>query len=291
MNDKKQAVDWLKAFAIETWLRIAFIWTHQQGKLYETTLTQNLVFQLYYQFYEKKLPFELWEALDENANGNDLELAVETPSGYLLLPCQAKIVRPSGRYSKMNYATNGKFQIESLLNYALRIRGMAIYLLYNSSENDSYIHRHWPKQYQQATTLGCSVVPARYLYEKHCPASLLTGKRKWRIPSFEDLHPTPGLPLHEFIELLLADGTISTHPWTFYISQSKAQYYTYERLYDETSWKNLTPPPRISGIPAPFDMKRYTDAELRNEDGVFNPKFRIVIRQEKQTVTIYRNIS
>ena len=70
MNEKELAITWLKAFVIETWKWIAFIWTHQQGKLYETTLTQNLVFQLHHQFYEKKLPFELWEALDENANGN-----------------------------------------------------------------------------------------------------------------------------------------------------------------------------------------------------------------------------
>jgi hypothetical protein len=291
MNDTELAIAWLQSFAIETWQRIAFIWTHQQGKLYETTLTQNLVFQLYYQFHEKKLPFELWEALDEKANGNDLELAVETSSGYLLLPCQAKIVRQSGRYSKMNYATNGKFQIESLLDYAQSIRGMAIYLLYNSSDNDSYIRRHWTKQYEQANTLGCSVVPAGYLYEKYCPASLLTGKRKWRIPSFEELHPTPGLPLHEFIKLLLEDSTTLTHQWIYYISQSKAKYYTYERIYDETRWKNLTPHPRISDIPAPIYTEKYKDAELRDEDGVFNPKFRIVIPQEKQTVTIYRNIS
>jgi hypothetical protein len=276
MNEKELAIAWLKAFAIETWQRIAFTWTHQQGKLYETTLTQNLVFQLHHQFYEKKLPFELWEALDENANGNDLELAVGTPAGYLLLPCQAKIVRPSGRYNKMNHSTNGKFQIESLLDYAQNMRGMAIYLLYNSSDNDSYIHRNWPKQYEQATTLGCSVVPAAYLYENYCHASLLTGKRKWRIPSFEDLHPTPGLPLHEFIELLLAGTTILKHPWAFHMSQSNMRYYSYENLYNENSWKNLTPPMHISDIPTRLD-KRDADIEPRKQGGLFNPRFRIMI--------------
>jgi hypothetical protein len=279
MTNQLLAINWLKQFSIETWNRIGFTWASNRGNLHEVTLTQNLVFQLNYQFRFKKLPFELWEALDENANGNDLELAVETPSGYLLFPCQAKIINRRGKYNKINHAPNGKLQIDSLLEYADNLRGMPIYLLYNYSNDEGHLKKSWPNQYEHMVSHGCAIVSAKYLSKEYCFTKKINGQKKWRsIPTFEKLLPNHGLPLHQFIELLLNTGIDSLPLEYTYLEKRDFRYYAYDRLYDTTRWINLTPLERLSDIiinPDPKSGKFMPPGE--NDE--FRPRFRIIIPQ------------
>jgi hypothetical protein len=276
MNDELPIINHLKSYASYTWSRIAFTWQNNRGKLFETTLTQDLIFWLYQMGHYTDLPFELWESQDETANGNDLELAVQTPNGYLLFPCQAKKITPLHKYPKLNHSVNGVQQIYSLLKYSHNNNGMGIYLFYNCCQDRNHTSKHWHGDFDKISSYGCSVVPADFLNDTY-----LTDIR-WKIPTFQELHPKAGVPFHQFIEELITNSAFSNKLWDYYYKDASMSYFSYEDLYNPEKWNNLTPPPRISGIPA-----EKTLAGTKITQAIeFKPKFRIVINLKKRLATI-----
>src|SRR5688572_1389043 len=85
--------DILRAAALETWNRIGFSRTRQRLKILETTITQNIVYEL--NLLQTFIPFffKIYESRNERANGDDLEISVRNISGrYYTFALQAKII-------------------------------------------------------------------------------------------------------------------------------------------------------------------------------------------------------
>ena len=71
--------DLFKLLAIETWKRIEYAYIKERIKVYETTLTQNLIFSINAYSDQYGLNIDIFEATDEKTNGNDLELIIKYP--------------------------------------------------------------------------------------------------------------------------------------------------------------------------------------------------------------------
>jgi hypothetical protein len=94
---------------------------------------------------------KVFEAADETANGNDLEIAVETGRGYVLLAAQAKMQFKDGRYPAISHRVGDRYQADLLLSYALKVQGWPIYILYkhdNDSHLPSRIEKVWHCQWK-----------------------------------------------------------------------------------------------------------------------------------------------
>ncbi len=173
----------LKNLSIETWERIEFTRTRKGLKIYETTITQNLLYLLKkYSEYSGNKHIEMFEATNEKTNGNDIEICINTKDGYLLFPTQAKILYKSGKYDKINHGN----QIENIVKYAKRTGGIPLHLFYN------YDKRHADSEY------GCTIIKTKKLLLKFgSPVS----KYKVRTLKYAELHMLPlpkAKPWHKF---------------------------------------------------------------------------------------------
>src|SRR4051812_9472921 len=89
-NKSHTLCDWFKMFSIETWQRIDFSRRRDGLKIFETTITQNLVFQL--EFTRQMLSslgygnrVFIKESKNEKINGNDLEILLQVGTNYIKL--------------------------------------------------------------------------------------------------------------------------------------------------------------------------------------------------------------
>jgi hypothetical protein len=188
-----------KFLAIETWKRIEFTYIKPRIKAYETTLTQNIAFTINaYKYIYPGLSIEIWDADDESANGNDLELLVIfSRSRYdFYAPIQAKKIYRNSKYDAMDHGD----QIEKLIKYAAKskINGYPLYLLYN------YIDPVIPELDPDNELYGCSIVDAYYLCDNYYNKRIKTRRDgssmlTWKIPSFIDLHPDHAFPWHKLV--------------------------------------------------------------------------------------------
>ena len=93
----KSGVDLIKYASIELWNRIGLTIAFQKKfgfmRIYEVTLTQNLIYELCKIQYENQLPLvNLYEAKDEETNGTDILVYVNFTQGTLIFPFQAKLL-------------------------------------------------------------------------------------------------------------------------------------------------------------------------------------------------------
>lgn len=84
--------DLFKLLSIETRKRIEYAYLKPGIKVFETTITQNLIFSINAYNDQYGLNIEIFEARDEATNGNDLELVIRYPSYGVefYAPIQAK---------------------------------------------------------------------------------------------------------------------------------------------------------------------------------------------------------
>lgn len=130
----------LKQMSIETWQRIGYARKRRGLKVFETTMTQNLLYTLSrYCHLEKDDSLIMFESINENSNGNDIECYIEFKKDeFVFIPMQAKIIyheKPDlseGTYSAFKYD-----QLLLLEKYALKKRGYPCYLFYNYSSKCS----------------------------------------------------------------------------------------------------------------------------------------------------------
>ena len=122
---------WSRLVSALIWERIGFVRYRKGIKITETTVTQNLVFEFWLSAKSRSLPIEIYESKNEKSNGNDFEIFLETPKGFILLPVQCKIISKTDKYNSINHNTAGVDQIDLLLNYAQKKKGIAAYFLYN----------------------------------------------------------------------------------------------------------------------------------------------------------------
>jgi len=194
--------DVFEAGAYDTWWRIQFSRSTPRMKIHETTVTQNLIYEM--QLLKKRYKikgFTLYESTDEKANGDDLELRVLHRNGKVYTyALQAKIIYhtfskkahllQSGTYTQFkHYVGKGhsrKNQIDLLLKYAKKpAHGyIPLYLLYN------YISRRFGTKGYARECFGCSAVSAYYLKANY---AITDGNLAANV-KFKDLHPNPAIP-------------------------------------------------------------------------------------------------
>jgi hypothetical protein len=264
--------NWSKLFCASVWERIGFCRTAANMNVYETSITQELLFQFWQLARNSELPIELYQSKDEKANGNDLEIGIGTKYGYFLVPCQAKIVSKKSNYAAFLHKVNSVYQLDILLTYGKRVKGLPLYLMYNF--NDISYQNQTIESFHSLDIreLGCSLHPAALLKTDYSNA--LTGKLS--IPNFYDLHRKTAIP---FSRLFCTVGTTQILKETK-TSLSEISFYPKRELINSNYWQDLAPPAAIGRIP-PFEELRFTQSPPANTTS-FNPRFRILLSVERR---------
>lgn len=196
--------DLFKLLSIETWKRIEYAYLKPRVKVFETTITQNLIFSINAYNDQYGLNIDILEALDEKTNGNDFELIIRYPSDGLeyYAPIQAKKVYRDGRYASMDHGV----QIESLIDYANANDAKPFYLLYNFAA--SPLRTGFTLTTPLELT-GCTLVSAEHLFNNHYNRRVKKdGTAAWLIPNFYNLNPDHAFPWHELVCPDKASGLI-----------------------------------------------------------------------------------
>lgn len=184
----KSEVELIKYISIETWNRIGFVnnFGNSYDKIYEVTITQNIMFEISKFMLINKLNFiEIYESDKESLHGNDLLLCIEINKRFVKIPIQSKIINfkdDDGVYKSIFHSnrTNG-VQIDLLDAYAKDVAksNVALYLFYN-----------YKKDFNQKdnSLYGCSFINTTNL------RNIMAGKTKI---DFNDLHPNPAEPFYK----------------------------------------------------------------------------------------------
>jgi hypothetical protein len=186
--------DLFKLLSIETWKRIEYAYLKFGVKVFETTITQNIIFSINAYSDQYGLDIEIFEAENERVNGNDFELIIRFPSDGLeyYAPIQAKKIYRDGRYHSMDHGD----QIQSLMRYADSKGAKALYLLYNFDPSPIG-GASFPVP---AELIGCTLISAEYLFNNHYnKRKKRNGDETWIIPEFNDLNPTHAFCWHELV--------------------------------------------------------------------------------------------
>ncbi|MBK9391760.1 MAG: hypothetical protein IPN68_16800 [Bacteroidetes bacterium] len=265
-----------KELAENSWDRIGFGRSHFNLRVFETTITQNLLFELI-KFRDAnptiRKRFLIYESRNENRNGNDIALYLgKTRNKLTYYPMQAKVIYHPfrknlsfGWYPSINHVVgnSNRNQIDLLINHAKSKKGLPLYLLYNYVEG--FIH---------GKTYGCSIIEARYIKSKYFSSG------KWQIPNFAQLNPGKAVPWHYLVCPEQADSFSLKYPvyspieYSDRILQEEYQLetFSYNELISNEEWEE-------SQIVGPKDV---TTKIRRQEDENldFNPKFMWVITEE-----------
>jgi len=279
--------DVFRAAADDTWSRIAFSRTTPRLKIHETTITQNIVYELH--LLRSKYPllgFTLFESRLEKTNGDDLELCVLHDDGEIYTyAIQAKIIyHPAqkktpylqkGHYPQMRHyvGKKKKNQVDLLIRHAAKTsnRYVPVYLLYNC------IYKPFRTMGYRPSAYGCSVVSAYYLKNNH---ALRDGNLSDKV-SFADLHPAPAIPWEALLcDLVRLDGaslakkfelpaehSLSVRPLTEILTDPDWQTLTFVK--ENGGAKTASPVYRQEQIDKVFSEKKRTPQGFR-------PKFRIL---------------
>ena len=249
----------------ETWERIEFARNRQGLKIYETTITQNILFDLNKSFTSAEI--KIFEAIDERTNGNDIELFIKTNVGYLFFPIQAKIIYANSKYEALEHGN----KINDLIGYATKKNGYPLYLLYNYDRTFTY-NKIICGQTANNKVFGCSIISADYLLNNYAFNRIdRNGNSKWTIPSFFDLHPVNANPL-----FVLSCCSSDNDNYISFLTKiipnfseeelNSLKVYSEEEVLKDKSWATLS-----------MDKMLPEEKQKENQDvKVFAPKFRIV---------------
>lgn len=278
-NDQSLS-NWTALYSLLTWRKVGWALGSNTGKFHETSITQDLVYSFYELGNGTKLPVELYEAKDEKANGNDLELFIENADGYLSFPIQAKIINRKFRYPKFHYKNSSGKQLQLLVDYARKRGAIPLYLFYNCVGNYEWHQRGCDRNPLLKTVelYGCSIASAFYLQDN------FAGKT----PGFYDIHPQHGLDLQTFLDKARLVIDIDSVPFAKLSTDAGVmlRYYAREEVVDEKNWLNRTPLPSIGRIDPRIKKQKKSVAKTLTAGKQFNPKFRIVIPLQKQFATL-----
>jgi hypothetical protein len=276
--------NWFRYYSVLTWEKIAFARNGKRLKLNETTVTQNLVFEFWMMAKYSPFPITIYESTNERANGNDLEIFLETPNGYIFIPVQAKIIKKGNKYPTIQHLVRGKQQIDILLEYAKKKKGLAAYLLYNWCYEPGTIRIVESMSGENIEHFGCSIANAnaikKYFYSE------VRQKKIFKAPAFGDLHPDLAMPFHFLV------GLPFEHWYPFMSDQQKKEeihFYSREQIEQELGWEDMAPPAKIGYITHP-DKELISPSLFEGSAHYFNPKFRIVFSYERKTGALYMNI-
>lgn len=198
----KDLSDILKMISAHVWDRIGFARNRKRLKIYETTISQDILHFMALAATTTGQGIRLHESRDEKANGNDMECYIQVEEGYVLFPVQAKLMYHNHKYVQIAHSVNGVDQIDLLINYARQTNGFPLFFLYNyhpgleALKATDHSNNHSPDLY------GVSFVSA-FDIEKRFRRKLKNNpqKRVWSIPRFQDLHFGSAQPFHELVEM------------------------------------------------------------------------------------------
>lgn len=269
--------NFLQLVSHDTWRRIEFARTRNGLKIYETTLTQNILyeFRVYCELFPS-IPIRMFEAINEPLNGNDIELVLQTSQGFIIAPLQAKLIYSSDHYNAMEHGN----QINDLIDYANIVGGIPLYLLYNYHSDNNFIYNNnlcgvnFSKE-----QFGCSLVSAHYLLNNFAFNRFdRNGNPKWTIPSFRDLHPTIAVPWFvlgccrtPFTDTAATVRLITNPPKSGNDLQQDVRTYQYDEIINDNQWKPLD----IKGL-------NFSKEYIESSNTKFSPKYRIVMMVDEQ---------
>lgn len=281
LYDSLTISDILKVVATRVWERIGFVRSKRGLKIYETTITQNLLFSMmdFSEVFGYRI--KLFEAVSEKTNGNDIECFIEFKEGYVLFPIQAKIIYSNNKYKQIKHCVkgSGEEQIDLLIEYAKKNKGFPLYIFYNHVNNVKLFGPFPESDKNQIETFGISFTSAYYLYKKYYLKDI-EGTRKWQIPSFNDLHPIHARPIHE-ITSLIGDKKFETKiereiSKKMNRNSKEIKYYNQKELLQNPDWSDLTPFHAIGRTSLDRDVDKILGSSKDRKE-TFNPKFRIMI--------------
>ncbi|WP_242929019.1 DUF6615 family protein [Pontibacter vulgaris] len=269
MNDIKE---WSESFAKYTWDRLGFVYHNEQAKLQETTITDDLVFQISKLFSGDGSLFMLEHAKNEKRNGNDLEFAIAVRKDeFLIFPIQAKRLYAKQRYPRISH----KGQLKGLMNYAKEVGGVPLYLLYNYVAKDFEYPKYLCGKELVADHYGCTLVAAEHIEARY--ANKLKRKRKkiWKIPTFfsllEDQASFPWHLLFYEPEKLVPGYKMRTKE-----SEIIIKAYSKDELLSNKDWQYLTQFSQVQNS-SNLVMQDFTDSVSNGEDNsTFSPRFRFI---------------
>jgi hypothetical protein len=278
--DSDKTSEFLYGYASRIWDRIRFA-RIRQHRISETTITENLIFDFWYQAQKDDVAIEIYEAKDEQRTGNDLELYIETKRGYLLMACQAKILSKQNKYPNISHKVNDNYQIDLLLDYGRSRGGIACYLFYNYISDWNTLKKLEASGKYQDTHFGLTSCNAEFIKLAFFkPGSSAIGKKRVKIPTFEDIHPLHGFPLPEMIRILRDETALDIIAELAKHIDVPLTYYTKNEITtEEYPWEPVIALPKISGI---AERKQETITPRNQPKAGFNPKYRIVFPLTKQ---------
>jgi len=287
--------DLFKSGARDTWARIFFSRKTPRLKIHETSVSQNLVYEM--NLIKLKVPmldFEIFESINEKANGDDLEITVRHADGaYYTYAIQSKIIYhrrnkgianlKEGHYQKLKHwvgkGAGRKKQVDLLIEYASRHGFIPVYLLYN------YVQKSFSPGIEP-DLFGCTVIGAKYLKDKHTSADgNLDDKVK-----FSDLHTAYAFPWHELVCVLPYLSEAEWKKRMLFEEQTSIVVDTPATLHITDEWKLLDPSfptiipeqEKIAGHFAKDSDFSLQKTEPEESPRVFQPKYKIVVNASGQ---------
>ncbi|TGK38475.1 hypothetical protein EHQ13_16345 [Leptospira gomenensis] len=265
--------NWSKEFSVETWERIEFAQSKKGFKIFETTITQDMLYNL------AKLNLKgikLFEAKNEKTNGNDLELFLRyAEKKYVRFCIQAKISYSNEEYRAIHHPLkNNTFQIQNLINYGSRKNSIPLYFFYSYTK--AYQSIAYDQRGNKYGEFGISVTRADQIWLSFCN---LPGYKFKSIPKVINIIDKHGITLHEF----LCKRKIPI--WAFLaFDNSDPDYrrrFLYRYFYDENElpeidyWRQID----LADF-SNFKSGRERSSELNRNQYEFNPCFRLIVDPE-----------
>lgn len=238
----------------------------------ETTVTENILFEIYKEeIFSSSV--RIYQSLDEAANGNDLEIAIRSSSGFIKLTAQCKILKKSGRYDSI-YHRN---QIHDLVAYARDKKGIPIYIFYNFYKGAFTMPETLCDVDLVADDYGMTFCNAHDLKAGYATRGLdAKGFQKWKIPNFNDLHPSLCQPFFKLACCIDSSATPEDIRRATGDSISDISTYSLEELQNDPWWIPLSDE-SYSSLPS------YSRASTGQEKK-FNPRFRILIEDQQSAL-------
>ena len=262
---------WAKEFAKDTWNRIKFSRSCESFKIYETTITQNMIYSL---LISEIVGIKIYESKDEKTNGNDLEFYIEKKDNkFSRYAVQSKIAYKSGRYEAIKHYNRHteSYQIENLLGYARQVVAIPLYFFYSYSSDlkGDEINRYNILNYE----FGVAVASAHRIFLDNYNYF----NKKWKqIPNVEEILINKNVL--SFPEFVCNPNCISHfqrlvfEPVMLSGDINKYLKYTCDRkqIINDSNWEKLVEIPH---------KKETTIKKKSDNDNDFNPKFRILINK------------
>lgn len=269
-----------KAAAMDSWERIRFSRTIPNLKIHETTITQNLIYELkLLQRVGRVKGLRIQEAKNERTNGADLELFLVKNGKAIRFALQAKIIYHKGKkkhhngdYRQMHHTVkkSGKHQIDLLLRYAKAKKCVPLYLMYN------YVSVVFPAV-AEMKHYGCTVVSAEFLKADWQDS---TGNLRDDV-HFLNLHAVPKTlkkPAFPWHELICSDWATDIPGILTELGMDPATdiiELTIEELLEDESFTELTD--GLTLTPVQKSRKTRNREQYIEDLPTFAPKFRLIV--------------